>query len=196
LAVAEAHAIAAYEAFLVGRTDPAAEMFGHPITEVLSDMEPVFQERGVADLKPRFQEASEAVLAGRAEIEVTERHGAIVAAIERAEEKAPDDGRSEAAIAGAVAADMIERAAVMYGKAASSDRYEPYLDGFGFYRAAASAFEDQEPEILADNPDLAETLSAALEALDEAYPGAQRPARLDIDQARLIAAASQVRLKL
>ncbi|MEO1623495.1 MAG: hypothetical protein AAFU53_21035, partial [Cyanobacteria bacterium J06632_3] len=34
LAIVEAHAIAARDAYLAGKTDAAAEMFGHPVSEV------------------------------------------------------------------------------------------------------------------------------------------------------------------
>lgn len=196
LAVAEAHAIAAYDAFLAGKTDPAAEMFGHPVSEVLADMDPVFAELGVADLKPRFNEASQAVLSGRADIEVNERYGAILAAIEEAGRKAPVSEASEAEIAARVASNMIDRAIAMYSEAQGSDRYEPYLDGYGFYRAAASAFEDAEPAILAAKPDLAAHIREALDLLGEAYPGAERPGTLALERGRLIAAGSRVTLAL
>ena len=196
LAVAEAHAIAAYDAFLSGKTDPAAEMFGHPVSEVLADMDPVFAERGVVDFKPRFNEASQAVLNGRSEIEVNERYGAIIAAIEEAERKAPESAASEAEIAARVAANMIDRAVAMYGEAQGSDRYEPYLDGYGFYRAAASTFEDAEPAILAAKPDLAARIREALEVLGRAYPGAERPESLSMERGELLGAGSRVALAL
>jgi len=196
LAVAEAHAIAAYDAFLADRIDPAAEMFGHPVSEVLADMDPVFAQLGVADFKARFNEASQAVLDGRSDIEVNERYGAIVATIEEAERKAPESGASEADIAAAVTANMIDRAIAMYGEAQGSDRYEPYLDGYGFYRAAASTFEDAEPAILAARPDLAARIGEALELLKQAYPGAERPETLAIERGELLAAGSRVALAL
>jgi hypothetical protein len=196
LAVAEAHAIAAYDAFLAGQKDPAAEMFGHPVSEVLADMDPAFAQLGVADFKPRFNEASQAILDGRSEIEVNERYGAVIAAIEQAERKAPDSDMSEAAIAARVTADMIDRAVAMYAEAGSSKRYEPYLDGYGFYRAAASTFEDAEPAILAEKPDLAARIREALDLLGEAYPGAERPATLAVERGKLLGAGSRVSLAL
>lgn len=196
LAVAEAHAIAAYDAFLADRTDPAAEMFGHPVSEVLADMDPVFAQLGVADFKARFNEASQAVLDDRSDIEVNERYGAIVAAIEEAERKAPESDASDAEIAAAVTANMIDRAIAMYGEAQGSDRYEPYLDGYGFYRAAASTFEDAEPAILAARPDLAARIGEAIELLERAYPGAERPETLAIERGELLAAGSRVALAL
>lgn len=196
LAVAEAHARAAHEAFLVGKTDPAAEMFGHPVSEVLADMDPVFAELGVADFKARFNEASQAVLDGRSEVEVDERYGAILAALEQAGAKAPDSAMTEADIAARVIADMIARAAAMYREAEGSDRYEPYLDGYGYTLAAAGAFEDAEPEILAAKPELAARIRTALELLARAYPGAERPANLDAKPGELIAAGSRVSLAL
>ncbi|QIQ86773.1 MAG: hypothetical protein G9473_08790 [Erythrobacter sp.] len=196
LAVAQAHAMAAHEAFLAGKTDPAAEMFGHPVSEVLADMGPVFSELGVADFTARFNEASQAVLDGRSAVEVDERYGAILAALDQAAAKAPGSDMAEADIAARVIADMIARAAAMYREAEGSERYEPYLDGYGYTLAGAGAFEDAEPAILAVKPDLAARIRAALDLLARAYPGAERPARLDAEPGELLAASSRVALAL
>ncbi|MFW5633811.1 MAG: hypothetical protein ACOCYR_02855 [Erythrobacter sp.] len=196
LAVAEAHALAAYDAFRAGKTDPAAEMYGHPVSEVLADMDPVFAELGVDDFKPRFNEASQTVLDGGDETEVRERHDAVLAAIEQAAGKAPDSQASGADVAARVTADMIDRATAMYGEAQGSDRYEPYLDGYGFTRAAARTFEDAQSAISAESPDLAARIREALDLLQEAYPAAERPATLDVERGKLLGAASRVTLAL
>ena len=47
LAVAEAHVIAARDAHAAGEMDAAGEMFAHPASEVLFDMEETFRELGV-----------------------------------------------------------------------------------------------------------------------------------------------------
>jgi hypothetical protein len=196
LAVAEAHAIAAYDAFLAGRTEAAAEMFGHPVSEVLAEMDPVFDALDVTDFKPLFNEASQAVLRGRSDVEINERFGAIVAALEEAARKAPDTTMSEAEVSARVTAAMIDRAARMYREAKSSDRYAPYLDGYGFSKAAERTFEDHRPDILSSAPELHGRIAEALELLGRAYPGAERPTRLSENPGEIAAAGSRIELAL
>lgn len=196
LAIAEAHAIAARDAFKAGKIDPAAEMFGHPVTEVLADMDEVFEQQSVEDFKPLFNQASAAVLDGENAEQIDARYEAIIAALRGAAEKAPDNGSSETAIASGVTADMIERAISMYREAAGSDRYEPYLDGYGFYKAGQTAFDGSKEAIKAENADLHDSISEALSLLKSAYPGAERPETLNADQGALTAAGSKVLLAL
>ena len=47
LAITEAHVIAARDAYAEGETAAAGEMFAHPVSEVLFDMQAVFEARGV-----------------------------------------------------------------------------------------------------------------------------------------------------
>ncbi len=195
LAVAEAHAIAARDAFAAGRTDAAAEMFAHPISEVLADMDPVFEERGVGDFKPLFEQASRTALDGDSEARVENRFDAIITALRDASEKAPENGLSDAAVSGAVAADMIDRAAAMYREAGSSDRYEPYLDGYGFYKTAQRRFDTAHDGLEDENRRLHDSIEEALTLLERAYPGVERPVELNADQSELLAIASQVMLR-
>ncbi|MEL6709505.1 MAG: hypothetical protein AAGF33_02980 [Pseudomonadota bacterium] len=196
LAVAEAHAIAAKDAFAIGRRDEAAEMFGHPVSEVLADMDPVFAELGVEDFKPLFFDASAGVLSGETEAQVNERFDGIIAALRGAAAKAPDDGTSEAMVAAGVAVDQIDRAISMYRQASTEGVYPPYLDGYGFYKAGQTAFEASESAISSENADLHKRISESLDLLAGAYPSADMPEALDADQGQLTAAGSRAMLGL
>ena len=196
LAVAEAHVIAARDAFAAGKTDAAAEMFAHPVSEVLLDMDPVFTELGVADFKPLFSDASAAVLAGESESQINAKYDAIIAALRTAAGKAPDDGSSAGAVAGGIIADQIERAAAMYARAAEGDDYGPYLDGYGYYKTAQTMFDTFSAAISAESKPLHDRIAKALELLAQAYPGAERPAKLEVAQGALSGASSGVKLSL
>jgi hypothetical protein len=192
LAVAEAHVLAARDAYRDGETQAAGEMFAHPVSEVLFDMEPVFEARGVTDFTDQFLEASAAVFAGESVEDINARTASIVATLRAVSGKAPDDGSTPAAITTGVVADMIDRATKMYRLATESEYYEPYLDGYGFYTAAKNQFEATEAAIRAENPDAAEAIRGALSLLGEAYPAAARPDPLDADVSALTVAASEV----
>ena len=196
LAVVEAHVIAARDAFATGRVEAAAEMFAHPVSEVLVDMEPVLAQQGVEPFEELLIEASVQALDGATPEAVADSATTILAALNAAAAKAPDNGTGEGAIQARVAADQIERAIQQYQSAAGSEAYEPYLDGYGFYMTAAAIVERSGPLIEADNARAAAAIVGALDLLANAYPGADRPARLDADQSALLAAGSRVLLAL
>lgn len=194
LAVAEAHVIAARDAFAAGKKDAAAEMFAHPASEVLVEMDPVFAKLGVKDFKPLLTDASVAVSDGKSAAEVDKHYDAIIAALRGAAAKAPAGDASEGVIAIGVIADQIERASVMYRTAAKDDRYEPYLDGYGFYKVAQASFARSGAAIKTANPAVHARIAEALALLGQAYPAATRPARLPVEQGALSAASSKVML--
>jgi hypothetical protein len=194
LAVAEAHVVAARDAFAAGKKDAAAEMFAHPVSEVLVDMDPVFAKRGVKDFKPLLTDASVAASDGKSVAEVGKAYDAIIAALRGAATKAPENGASDARVAAEIIADMIERSSTMYRLSAKDDRYEPYLDGYGFAKVAASTFAASGAAIKAENPTLHARITEALGALAKAYPTAARPAKLPVEQGALSAASSKVML--
>lgn len=194
LAITAAHVIAARDAHAAGRVDEAAGMFAHPVSEVLADIRPVFEERGVQSFDDMLIDASSAVLDGADAAQIAERSEAILAALDEAAARAPQDGSSDAAIAAGVAADQIERASDMYRMASRSSAYEPYLDGYGFYKAAERAFAPQAEAIEAENPEGAARIREALELLAQAYPEPVRPEGLDIEQAELNARSTQAHL--
>ena len=192
LAITEAHIIAARDAFAMGEADAAGEMFAHPVSEVVFDMQPIFEARGVADFSNMLTDASRAVFAGEGETEINAHAANIIATLRAAEAKAPDDGSSAAQIAAGVVADQVERASDMYRAAAESGAYEPYLDGYGFYKAGEGVFLRAEDQIEAENPDAAAAIRIALQLLDVAYPNAGAQETLGADQALLAASASNV----
>jgi len=196
LAIVEAHAIAARDAYAAGKTDAAAEMFGHPVSEVLADMAPVFEKLGVADFTSTMNDASAAALKADNADAVNAAYQSIVTALEGAAAKAPSGDLSKGAVAAGVVADQIGRAATMYGKAASGDLYEPYLDGYGFYKAAFASFERNGAAIETYNSGLHSDVKAALDLLGTAYPSADRPAALDIAPGKLLGASSKVNFGL
>ncbi len=196
LAIVEAHVIAARDAYALGKTDAAAEMFAHPVSEVLIDMDPVFEERGVADFKPLLVAASTGALAGESTEQINGHHDGIIAALRGAADKGPDSGAPEADVLASIVADMIGRAVAMHGEAASSERYEPYLDGYGFYRTGVTAFAASKDAIKAVNEPLHERITKALDLLAAAYPSAERPDALKANQGELSAASSSVQLSL
>ena len=192
LTVAEAHVLAARDAYRDGEAQAAGEMFAHPVSEVLFDMEPVFEARGVSDFTDQFLEASAAVFAGASVEDINARTATIIATLRTVAGNAPADGSSPASITTGVVADMIDRATKMYRLAMESEFYEPYLDGYGFYTAAKDQFEEAEVAIEAENPDAAEAIRGALTLLGKAYPTAARPDTLDADVSALTVAASEV----
>ncbi|MDZ7627667.1 MAG: hypothetical protein U5J99_04560 [Parvularculaceae bacterium] len=196
LAIAEAHVLAARDAHAAGRREEAAEMFAHPVSEVLADMEGAFVARGVAGFNNLFIDASQGVIAGETPEQISTRTAAIVNALNVAAEKAPSDRRSAAAVSAGVVADQIDRAVDMYRAAAGSRAYGNYLDGYGFYKAAESAFARSRATIETENPAVAAQIVSAMAALGAAYPSAQAPGAITGDVATLSAASSRVMLAL
>lgn len=194
LGVAEAHVIAARDAYGAGQTEAGAEMFAHPVTEVLLEMQPVFASQGVEDFSPLFTSASEAALNGASAKKIAEQTDAIIAALRQAEAKAPPSDASAGKVAGGIVADQIERAVAMYAQARESTNYGPYLDGYGYYKAAAATYERSTNAIKGENADLASRIEAALKLLGKAYPSALRPETLDAEQDALSGASAGVLL--
>jgi tetratricopeptide (TPR) repeat protein len=196
LAVVEAHVIAARDAYAAGKKNEAAEMFAHPVSEVLLAMDPVFAKLGVKDFKPLLTDTSEAALAGKSAAEIDKSYDAIIAALRDAAKKAPDDGTAAALVAAGVSSDMLERAATMYREAIKHGTYEQYLDGYGYYKASEATFRNSAVAIKRADPALHGKFEKALALFAKAYPGAPLPAKLDTSEAALSAAASTVQLAL
>lgn len=196
LAITEAHIIAGRDAFTAGETAAAAEMFAHPVSEVLFDVGPYLQARGVESFDQMLLDASAACFDGESPDQIAERTAAIIGTLRAAAKKAPDDGSTEAEIQAGVAADQIDRAATMYGIASGSEAYEPYLDGYGFYIAAVNAYELEKEAIKSTLPETAQEIENVLSLLGAAYPNAIRPETLPGNPAALTAAASGVILSL
>lgn len=196
LAIAEAHVLAARDAYAAGRKEEAAAMFAHPVGEVLADMESAFAVRGVESLNDLLIDASAGVLADETPEQIAARTAAIVTALNAAAEKAPSDGRGAGAVSAGVVSDQIDRAVDMYRLAAASGAYGNYLDGYGFFKAAESAFVRGRASIESENPAAAAQIASALTALGAAYPSASAPDAINADVAALSAASSRVMLSL
>lgn len=196
LAITEAHIIAARDAHAIGETEAAAEMFAHPVSEVLFDVKPYFDQQGVTSFDDMLIEASQAVFEGETQEQIADRTDAIIKKLRAAAKKAPDDRSTEAEIQAGVIADQIDRAAVMYGIAGNSSEYEPYLDGYGFYHAAKAAYELRKAAINRDMPATAAEIEQALALLEIAYPSVERPDELPGNAGQLTAAASDIILAL
>lgn len=194
LAVTEAHVVAARDAYAAGEKQAAAEMFAHPVSEVLVDMQPTFATLGVADFSALLTDASVAASEGKSVAEVTKAHDAIIAALRAAARKAPAGDASAAGVATGVTADMIERASAMYRQLPTNAANEPYLDGYGFARVAAAAFGANGAAIKAENPDAHARITEALALLAKAYPGAARPSPLPAEPGALSGASAKVML--
>jgi len=196
LAIVDAHVRAARDAFEAGESDAAAEMFAHPVSEILIDLEPVLEARGVTPFDDQLLAASNAVYEDESVEQVTRRADKILNTLDQAMAAAPQDGSSDAAVAARIAADQIERATQQYRAATGSQAYEPYLDGWGFYRTAEATYREQAEDVRAAAPGLADAIEDALASLAEAYPGAARPDTLDADLQALTVASSNVQLSL
>lgn len=190
LAVTEAHVLAARDAFALGENEAAVEMFAHPVSEVLAELEDLFNERGVPLFDGLLLEASQAVLTGESADQISRRVDEIVAALRVAAAGAPEAGRSAISVRAAVAADQADRAAAMYRIAKQAGTYEPYLDGYGFYKAGLALFEERRADILAADPAAAAALAEAFAELGGAYPDAGRQVELNADVSAITVAAS------
>ena len=196
LAVTEAHILAARDAYADGETEAAAEMFAHPVSEVLFDMEPILEARGVTLFDGLLMDASMAASAGETPQQISARTDAIIAALRGAALKAPDNGTAPADVKAHVIDDMIERAVAMYRSATASGVYEPYLDGYGFHKVAETQFAAAKDEIASNNPEAATAMADAMAALAEAYPSAAPQDALTADISQLTVLASDVTLSV
>ena len=194
LGVAEAHVLAARDAYAAGQTEAGAEMFAHPVSEVLLEMQPVFTAQGVDDFSNLFATASQAALNGASAEEISSQTDTIIAALREAEEKGPSSDASEGKVAAGIVADQIERAVAMYAQASEGTQYGPYLDGYGYYKAAATTFERSADAIRSEDADLVSNIEEALGLLGDAYPSALRPEELDANQGALSGASAGVLL--
>lgn len=196
LALVEAHIRAAEDAVRIGEREAAAEMFAHPVSEVLIDMAPTFEQLGVPTFDSQLIEASQAVFAGEDPAAIAARADRILKTLEAAAAKAPAGGVGNPDVPAGVIADLIDRAALQYATAAESPAYGPYLDGYGF-RITAEAWRNRyAATIVQASPEVAEAIDTALAQTRRAYPTPARPPVLSADQAALLSTASTLRLAL
>ena len=194
LAMTEAHIRAGIDALDAGERRAAGEMFAHPVSEILLDFEPVLVQQGVEPFAQKLSDASAAVFAEESAEDLRARAEDIIATLRAAADKAPEGSDSEAVVEAKVIADQIDRATAQYDSATRTDAYEPYLDGYGFYRTASALLNDHRAAIEADAPEFAEQADAVLAILANAYPTADRPETLDADQSAMTAGNSELQL--
>ena len=196
LAVVEAHIRAGIDALDAGERKAAAEMFAHPVSEILFDLEPVLRQQGVAPFEQKLIDASHGVFGGESDDALRARASDIIATIRQAGEFAPKGQADDVTIKARVIADEIDRAIAQYMSARNSDAYEPYLDGYGFYKTAESLMIDNAEAIAADAPAFHQQAETVLSALSEAYPSARRPAALGADASHLAVLNAGLQLEL
>ncbi|RKQ95482.1 hypothetical protein [Maricaulis maris] len=194
LEVMRAHYLAGIDAFQAGERTAGAEMFAHPISEIYIDFEPVLESRGAPLFGDTMTDASVAPYGGESDEAIAARVADVVAAIDAASTFAPRNQLSPAGVHARVLTDLIERAALQYEVLASQpDAHEPYLDGYGFARAAQRYAGNHLEQIAEGDPDLALQLGRAIAAITAAFPTATRPATLSGDSQSLLALAANAR---
>jgi hypothetical protein len=194
--VIAAHYAAGHDIYRLGEAQAAGEMFAHPISEVYAEMEEVLARLGVTAFRDAMERASTLALDRAPAEQVKQAVMAVRAALHAAEAHAPGIGATPK-VQIVVIGDMADRAAMQYALALREpDQLEPYLDGYGLYRAAADRTARAEPALRAAN--LGSVLGAIheiLAALAIAYPTATRPAT-PADSGPVLAAAARLRLAL
>lgn len=191
-----AHFAAGHDIYLQGDAQAAGEMFAHPIAEVYAELEEVLGRLGVADFREAMERASTLALDQAPEAEVRQAVAVVRAALLAAEAHAPGVGATPK-VQAVVIADMADRAASQYLLALREpDDLEPYLDGYGLYRAAAERAARAGADLRAAQLGaVMDAIDASLAALSIAYPSATRPSE-PADSAPLLAAAESLRLAL
>lgn len=196
LDIVAAHYHAGLAAYLAGLHREGAEMFLHPISEVYVDVKLAFGKLGVDDFQADMQKAGDLALAGAPDPVVRKAAATVFAAIAQAKAKAPKDARSPDAVAQAVLADMINRAALQYAIVQKEESTEPYLDGFGYYTAAKMDYEALASRLESVDASAAKTVTAAMALLAKAYPSIKRPTAAPLLPGDVLSAASRALLAL
>lgn len=191
LDVIAAHFHAGLAALEAGKRMEGGEMFAHPIAEVYADMEDVFAAQGIEPFADLMAEASDLALSGQDLPLVDEKVHQVLEHLEKAEAKAPGQPAAIGPQAMAVL-DLYERSAKQYLLASEDAAIGPYLDGFGFYRAAAERGENGLAPFLSARQRKA--MEEAFAILKQAYPGAARPEKLPVSPGLVIAASSKLQL--
>ena len=190
--VMAAHFVAGRDIYRLGEAQAAGEMFAHPIAEVYAGLDEVLARLGVAEFREAMERASTLALDRAPTPEVERAAAAVLAALIDAESKAPAPGGTPK-VQALVIASMADRAAEQYVAALREpERLEPYLDGYGLYRAAADRAARMAPAL--GSPQLEHVrpaIEALVAALANAYPTATRPAS-PVDAAPLTAAAERL----
>lgn len=193
LDVIRAHFIAGRDAYAAGDREAGTEMFAHGMSEVYVDLEDTFRERGAEPFGEALNAAITKAADGAPPEEVAAAADTVLAALDAAGDKAPQDGGGVKAQARTIA-EMVDRAALQYAAALKDPGGEAYLDGYGLYKAAEARARTllEAPE--SGQPRFGDPLREALSLLSEAYPSVEAPERLPDMSGELLGAASRVAL--
>ena len=192
--VMRAHYLAGIDAFQAGERSAGAEMFAHPISEIYIDFEPALEARGAPLFGDTMTDASVAPYSGESDEAIATHVADVLAALDAASAFAPRNTLSPAGVHARVLADLIVRSALQYEVLATNpDAQEPYLDGYGFGRAARRYAGDHLEQVAEGDADLALRIGRAIAAIQVSFPTATRPETLTGDSAALMALAEDVR---
>lgn len=176
LAVIEAHYAAGLAAYEKGLQEAAAQLFAHPIAEILVDLEPVLAERGAPDLGPAMERAATLVAEGAPVDAVRTAAREVQSALEQAARSTPQTTLSPAALQARLVADLLQRTARQYYR---FDRVHPDLEGWldtlGFFLVARARAEQAEPTIAAHDPEVGAAIRRAITRMEAVFAGIEPP---------------------
>ncbi|MFT6661502.1 MAG: hypothetical protein ACJA0K_001494 [Maricaulis maris] len=194
LEVMRAHYLAGIDALEAGERTAGAEMFAHPIAEIYIDFEPVLDAQGAPLFGDAMTDASVAPYSGESDEAIAAHVTNVIDSIDAASAFAPRGQISPAGVHARVLSDLIERAVLQYEVLATNpDAQEPYLDGYGFSRAAQRYAGNHLEQIAEADADMALDLGRTISAIGRIFPTATRPAELAGDSAALTAMAADIR---
>jgi hypothetical protein len=195
--------IAAYyhagrDVYLAGEPESAAAIFAHPIDAIYTELEPIFAKRGIAPFDSQMELASELAATQAPREKVTDAANAVLASLAEAALKAPVPGEKPLSVQARVLGAMIDRAAREYRATAATAPEEetPYLDGYGFYRAAKARADAVLERIAAKDRAAASAAREALDLLARAYAEVQRPDRLPVEPGAVVDQAARAKRAL
>jgi len=190
LEVMRAHYLAGLAAYDAERRAVAAEMFTHPISEIYVDLEAALIALDAPLFGDQLELAAAAPYDGSTDAEIRAAAAAVIAAIDAAENYAPQTDYSEAVVEAQVLTNMIVRAALQYEFAMGSDAPNgPYLDGYGFFRSAEVIADRRLDDIREVDRVVADALADAMTALAAAFPTALAPEPAFVDPNELVGLA-------
>lgn len=137
LALVDAHLRAALEAQRAGLTDEALGLAGHPEAEVMDDLRPEMEARGVADFSDALYAYADALADGAADADLVALYEGLSAQIDAAMRAT---GISDRVVYDALLA-LLKGAALGYGDAAEAFDPVAALEAQGFLAVAAHMAE-------------------------------------------------------
>jgi len=195
LGVIGAHYLAGLHAYRTGETEAGAQMFAHGLSEVYSEMEDAFVQRGLGAVGEALNGAVEAASARAPDAEVAAKVNVVLDLIAQAVSKGPA-GSADRSVRVKVMADMIDRAAAQLPHTGGTAAYEAYLDGMGFLLVARDMAGQLLPWLDSVSPRAAAEARTALDLAGKAFGADKPPATRAVEPADLMAAATRLRFSL